>query len=105
MGTKRMNWKKRRFLLTGQTDEAHGMDVWAVMAPSSPSRDVVARYFCTDSERRAWIAQNPRSRRAVGKRHYAVKAFRTQKAQEARHERARQKARDAAYTTWMWESP
>jgi hypothetical protein len=61
--------------------------------------------FRTDKERDAWVSQNPKRRVAVGKRNPHVKEYRTRMEQEERHERDRKRLRDAAYTTWMWESP
>lgn len=86
MSTKRMNWKARRYLLTGRTDTSVGWNVWGIQTMNGVSE---VRHFITEPERRDWIRQNPYARQAVGKRNPKVKAFRQRKAAEDRDTRRR----------------
>lgn len=86
MGTRRLNPKARRYLLTFQPEEpAHGWNGphgepfngrWAVQLPADASHGgPTVTHFQTPHSRDYWVSRNPR-RREVGKRHPLVKAFR-----------------------------
>jgi hypothetical protein len=52
---------------------------WGVFMPPHKNGVIEARPFKSEKERDAWVAQNHGMRQAVGKRHSAVKAFRSRK--------------------------
>ena len=60
--------------ITHESDTWYGRR-WAIyIEPNTAS--LQARPFRSAQERDAWVAKNPRSRQAVGKRHPVVKAMR-----------------------------
>lgn len=74
-----MNWKRRRYLMTGKNDN-HWGDAYAVQQRTEAKEWESIHQFFTPSERAIWIAESPLTRKAVGKRHPAVKAFRSREA-------------------------
>lgn len=59
---------------------------WALQYPAErhPCAVPEVRPFYTESERDAWVAQNPKRREAVGKRNAHVKAYRQRREKEGR---------------------
>lgn len=109
---KRMNPKARRYLLTFASEPfawsfGHTGGRWGLQEIGEFHPNAVPRvyHFASPAERAAWIRASPQRRKAIGKRHPLVKEFRARLEQEERHERAMTKAREAEYTTWMWETP
>lgn len=84
MSTKKLTKAAREYLLTGQKPRRVVVDCWGIQdKPNHPQGVERVCFFRMASDRDAWVAQNPKTRRAVGKRHPAVKALRD----KARHMR------------------
>lgn len=101
MSTKKMSKAAREYLLTGQKPRRVVVDCWGVQTKANGTEEV--RFFRMAVDRRLWVAENPKTRRAVGKRHPAVKAFRTREAQELRHKRERMRLRVESQAAALWE--
>lgn len=91
MSTKKLSKAAREYLLTRRRPRPVVVDCWGIQTTASGTEEV--RFFRMAVDRRVWVAQNPKTRRAVGKRHPAVKAFRTREAQELKHRRERMRLR------------
>lgn len=77
MSTKKLSKAAREYLLTGQKPRRVVVDCWAIQdKPNHPQGVEEVRFFRMAVDRDAWVAQNPKTRRAVGKRHPAVKSLR-----------------------------
>lgn len=101
MSTKKLSKAAREYLLTGRKPRPAVVDCWGIQTKASGAEEV--RFFRMAESRRRWVAQNPKTRRAVGKRHPDVKAFRTREAQELRHKRDRMRLRVESHAAALWE--